>query len=284
MEARLITLCDNSAALMPDIKAEHGLCFYIEAKGKRFIFDTGQTNVAARNAQILDIDLKGLPIILSHGHYDHTGGLDSILNLTGKTDIYCHQDAFFSRFKLKDRFLKPIGMPWSREYLEEKGAKFHLNSTWREISEGIWLTGEIPRKIDFELPQESLIISSGTDVETIQPDVKMKTDPMQDDQALAIETNLGLLVALGCSHSGLINTLEHVKKMSGIDEIFAVVGGTHLASSSKQRLFETISALKHLDIKLLSPCHCSGSIEIAKLFCELRNRIVFNGVGTQIEI
>jgi 7,8-dihydropterin-6-yl-methyl-4-(beta-D-ribofuranosyl)aminobenzene 5'-phosphate synthase len=283
MEAKLITLCDNSAALMPGITAEHGLCLYIEAKGKRFIFDTGQTNVAAHNAQILDIDLKGLPIILSHGHYDHTGGLDSILDLTGKTDIYCHQDVFSSRFRLTDSFLKPIGMPWSRDYLEGKGAKFHINSTWKEISKGIWLTGEITRINDFEFLPENFVIAPATYATMVQPEVK-KIDPLYDDQALAIETTWGLLVVLGCAHSGIINTLEHVKKESGIDEIFAVVGGTHLASSSEQMFLETIKALKHLDIKLLSPCHCSGSIAVARLFGELRNRIVFNGVGTHIEI
>jgi len=88
VEAKIITLCDNSAVPMPGIRAEHGLSFYIEAKGRRILFDTGQTNVAAHNAQILGIDMKGLPIVLSHGHYDHHGGLNSILNLTDKTEIY----------------------------------------------------------------------------------------------------------------------------------------------------------------------------------------------------
>jgi len=284
VEGKIITLCDNSAISVPNIKAEHGLSFYVEAKGLRFLFDTGQTDVAAHNARILDIDLKGLPIILSHGHYDHTGGLDSILNLTGRTEIYCHHDTFSSRFKLKDDTLKPIGMPWSREYLENKGVIFHTNTAWEEIFDGIWLTGEIPRIVDFELPQESFVVASSIHGKRVHPDRGIRLDPLLDDQALAIETKMGLIVILGCAHSGLINTLQHVKKMSGIDEIFALVGGTHLVSYGKDRLNSTIKALKQFDIKLLSPCHCTGSSGISALFYEFGDHLVFNGSGMSIEI
>jgi 7,8-dihydropterin-6-yl-methyl-4-(beta-D-ribofuranosyl)aminobenzene 5'-phosphate synthase len=95
---------------------------------------------------------------------------------------------------------------------------------------------------------------------------------------------MGLIVILGCSHSGLINTLEYVKKMTGIDEIFGVIGGMHLTSFSKGRLDATIKAMKHLDIKLLSPIHCTGPKGIAALFVEFGDHIVFNGSGTCIEI
>jgi metal-dependent hydrolase (beta-lactamase superfamily II) len=91
--------------------------------------------------------------------------------------------------------------------------------------------------VDFELPQESLVLASSTDRRRIQPSDRISIDPLLDDQALAIETRMGLIVILGCSHSGLINTLEHVRKMSSIDEIFGVIGGTHRISSSKYSLY-----------------------------------------------
>ena len=128
------------------------------------------------------------------------------------------------------------------------------------------------------------MLASSIDRRRVQPSDRISIDPLLDDQALAIETRMGLIVILGCSHSGLINTLEHVKKMSGIDEIFGVIGGTHLISSSKHSLHDTIKAIKYLDIKLLSPCHCTGSSGIGALFCEFGDHLVFNGSGTCIEI
>jgi 7,8-dihydropterin-6-yl-methyl-4-(beta-D-ribofuranosyl)aminobenzene 5'-phosphate synthase len=273
---RIVTLSENPAAMIPGLLAEHGLSIYLEFGKTRLLFDTGQTVSAAHNAEILEIDLKGVPIALSHGHYDHAGGIEEVLKLTGPTKVFCHPDAFAQKYKQRGEHLRYIGMRRSMEEYERMGARFDTSREPRKIVDGIWLTGEVPRITDFEKPEENLLVM----------DPARRIDPMQDDQALVLETGVGLLIILGCAHSGMINTIEYARKMTGESRVFGVVGGTHLGfgDARRERLAMTIKSLKSYDLKLLAVSHCTGLLTACKLASEFEDRFIFNNAGTVIEL
>ncbi len=276
MRTRIVTLSENTCGMIPGLLAEHGQSILLEARGTRLLFDTGQSTTAAHNAEILNIDLKGVPIALSHGHFDHTGGLEHVLKLTGPTQVFCHPDAFAPKYAERQGRQLYIGMRKGREEYEQMGARFQVSREPRKLAEGIWLTGEVPRITDFEGPEEDLIVL----------DPEKRVDPLQDDQALVLETNEGLLVILGCAHSGMINTIEHALKITGESRVLGVVGGTHLGFGGvrRERLARTIEALKDYDLKLLAVSHCTGLLAACELAEEFKDRFIFNNAGTVIEI
>ena len=273
-EMRLVTLVENSAGLRRGVMAEHGFSAYLEFRGFRLLFDAGQTYAASRNADLLGIDLAGVPIALSHGHYDHTGGLFNLLKSTGPVPVYAHPDVFSSRYTRRGGALRQIGIPFDRGDLEETGARFDLSMEAREISSGVWLTGEIPQTVDFEVPSEDLVV--------VSEEGEVVVDPIRDDQALVVVLEEGIFVLLGCAHSGMISTLLHAQRVTGVERILGVAGGTHLGYGGEERLEETIAALRSLDLEILAPSHCTGFAAASALAAEFHDLFVENSVGTQI--
>jgi len=273
-EMRLVTLSENSAGLRREVLAEHGFSAYLEFGGHKIIFDAGQTTTSVHNASVLGIDLLGVPIALSHGHYDHTGGLASLLEETGPVPVYAHPEVFASRYSRREGALRQIGIPFDREDLVRMGARFDLSRKAREIFPGLWLTGEVPRWTDFEGASEDLVVLSD--------EGEVVIDPLLDDQALVLVLEKGLFVLLGCAHSGMINTLEHAKKVTGVDTILGVAGGTHLGFGGEEKLPKTIEALRGLDLEILAPSHCTGFAAASALMAEFPDRFVLNNVGTEM--
>jgi len=271
---RVVTLCENSAGLRREVLAEHGFSAYVEFGDYRMIFDAGQTTTAVHNASVLGIDLGGVPIALSHGHYDHTGGLVSLLEKTGPVTVYAHPDVFASRYSQRGGALRQIGIPFRKEDLEKMGAEFEFSRKAREIHPGLWLTGEVPRLAEFETASENLVVLSD--------DGEITIDPILDDQALVLVLERGLFVLLGCAHSGMINTLEHAKRVTGVDTILGVAGGTHLGFGGEEKLPKTIEALRSLDLEILAPSHCTGFFAASVLAATYPDRFVNNCVGTEI--
>lgn len=271
---RLVTLTENSAGLRRCVLAEHGFSAYLEVGESRVIFDAGQTTTAVSNARVLEIDLEGVPIVLSHGHYDHTGGLGSLLEKTGPVPVYAHPEIFASRYTRRGGALRQIGIPFRREDLEAAGARFELSRRAEEIFPGLWLTGEVPRIAEFERPSEDLVIvSEGGEI---------VVDPIRDDQALVVVLGRGIFVLLGCAHSGMISTIIHAKRVTGCDRVLGVAGGTHLGFGGEDKLPRTIEALRALDLEILAPSHCTGFSAASALAAEFPGRFVENSVGTEI--
>ena len=213
-EMRLITLVENSAGLRRGVMAEHGFSTYLEFGGYRLLFDAGQTYATTRNADLLGIDLAAVPVALSHGHYDHTGGLPGLLERTGPVPVYAHPEVFASRYTRRGGALRQIGIPFDSGDLEEMGARFDLSREAREISPGVWLTGEIPRAAEFEAAGEDLVV--------VSEEGEIVVDLIRDDQALVVVLEEGIFVILGCAHSGMISTLLHAQRVTGIERILGV--------------------------------------------------------------
>ena len=271
----LTTLSENSAN-RKGLLAEHGLSILIEYGDYSILFDTGQGVSAMHNAKKMGINLRNInEIALSHGHFDHTGGLKHILK-NSPQNIYTHPDSLAAKFcKLENNDYKPMGLPHTVSELKALGANFILNRQPVELYQGMILTGEIPRKVSYEPTAEGHVILEGKEY---------RRDFLLDDQAIAIKTSSGIVVLLGCSHSGIINTLNYARELTGSDKIHAVIGGTHLIEANSERLELTIKALKDMHIKKIAVSHCTGFKAQMALKQAFGDDFILNNCGHTIHI
>ena len=286
MSVRITTLCENTAG-MTNLLAEFGLSVLIETDEANILFDTGQSISVCHNANILGIDLAKVDkVVLSHSHFDHTGGLRQVLlNMRKEVAIIAHPHVwaikYIRQMEGKTEKYKFMGIPFQRQELENFGATFNLATEPVEITDNIMTTGEIPMITEFEDMAPPLF---GGTSRFIERDDVLKPDEVLDDQALIINTKLGLVVVLGCSHRGMINTLHHARQLTGVDQIHTIVGGAHLLSVSEERVQLTINVLKKLGVQKIGLCHCTGMPAMALMAREFGDKFFFNGAGISIEL
>jgi 7,8-dihydropterin-6-yl-methyl-4-(beta-D-ribofuranosyl)aminobenzene 5'-phosphate synthase len=273
MEIKITTLAENTADL--GFLAEWGLSMFIEADGVKVLFDTGAGIAAVHNAQLLGIDLETVDkIVISHGHRDHTGGLREVLMRVKKpVEVIAHPDIWAPKYtKFRKRPETYSGVPFPRELLESLGALFTLSEKPVRITPRFITTGEIPMLTDYEEIDSGLF-----DKET----GRMLPDELKDDLALAIDTEYGLVVILGCAHHGIINTLKQAQKAAGKEMIYAAIGGTHLLNAGLERWVKTAADLKEMGVQYLGVSHCTGFEASAYLAQEFGERFFMNNSGNQ---
>lgn len=277
MTIRLTILCENSVARPFGLLGEHGFSCYLETPRGNYLFDTGQGKTLLPNARCLDKDLTTIKaLLISHGHYDHTGGLQPLLEYSGGLDIYAHPAIFTTRYWEIEGRRRDVGIPWRRDYLESLGARFHLQKELVEVGPGVYLTGEIPRRNNFE--------KGDCNQFAVTPEGKIqKPDPLADDLSMVVTSPRGLILVLGCAHAGLVNIIEYVTRMFPGQRIHAVVGGTHLGFAGDEQFEETLETLARYHIDKLGVSHCTGLPKAAQLAARLGDRFFFGNVGTILE-
>lgn len=277
MGLTITTLSENSAS-MGTFLGEWGFSVLVETAGANILFDSGQSISAAHNADVLGVDLTKVDkMVLSHGHFDHTGGLKTILPKIGKEiEIIAHPDIWQAKYALSEGS-EPlyIGIPFSQSELESLGANFKLSREPVKIAPDITTTGEIPMVTPYEDIEPRLVVKENG---------AFKPDELLDDQALIINTKAGLVVILGCAHRGIINTLYHAQDITGIKEIHAVIGGCHLVNSPEERIWLTVNDLKELGVKKLGVSHCTGMAASAIMAQEFGEKFFFNNAGTIVKL
>ena len=271
---RIITLVENTATKAKQ-RAEHGLSMFIERDGERVLFDTGQTDAVVHNAKLLGVELSGIDkVILSHGHYDHGGGLKHIADFS-KFTVFAHPEIFRKRYsKLSDDGnLRYIGIE-DRSFYEDLGVEFSLSEKPQEVIGGVYTSGFENMTTDFEEVDRNFVY---------EKDRELVKDDVPDDMSVVIDTKDGVFVLFGCAHRGIINIMRDVEKKFG-KKVVGFAGGTHLGPASKMQRERTTEALKGMDLKVMAPSHCTGLMMTSKLFCEFGSRVIFNNVGSVIEI
>lgn len=277
MPIQITTLSENTASAT-HLLTEWGLSILIEVNNYKILLDTGQTFSAAYNAIALGIDLSQIDkIVFSHGHFDHTGGLLHILKMVnGEVEIIAHPDIWAAKYgKRPEEKEKDIGVPFPRKAAETLGAIFNLTKEPVWISENIVTSGEIPMPTEYEEIDSDLYVKEQG---------KLKPDPLWDDQALFLKSKRGLVIILGCAHRGIINTIRHAQKITGIEPVYAIIGGTHLLRASPQRLDLTIAELLSSGVQRLGVSHCTGLAASAILAQTFGEAFFFNNAGTRINL
>jgi 7,8-dihydropterin-6-yl-methyl-4-(beta-D-ribofuranosyl)aminobenzene 5'-phosphate synthase len=261
---KITILVDNHA--LEGLSCEHGFSMFIENGNNKILFDTGQLDSLQKNADKLGVDLSCIDtLVLSHGHYDHTGGVCYVLSKSPNAKVFINKSGFADRYSIRNNIPKNINIQSSSLEALQSLDNEQLVDTKRPtmIDENIGVTGYVPRKNNFEdtggpffLDKEGLI-----------------EDSIEDDMAMWIETDKGLVICVGCSHSGIINIINYIIEITGESNIHTLIGGLHLVNADDNRMKKTIEGLRTFNIKHLIPCHCTGEEGVKALLDELGSTI-----------
>ena len=274
MKTTVTILCDNYVG-KSGLIGEHGFCVMIERGNEKYLWDTSPGISLPHNLKHLDKNLKGLNgIVLSHGHYDHTGGLKWAVKESGGVQVIAHRAVFSQHmaFNRKDTSEAPhyVGCPYSRQELEELGAAFHFVKHTKEIYAGIQFLTEIDR-IAAQLPTDRhLVIPKGN---------KFVPDPIEDDASLLLEIDGSPILLLGCAHAGVLNILDHIKHKMGIHKLSAILGGTHLMFSGTDNLQTFMDRMEEFSVGMIGVSHCTGFRAAVELANHFGNRFAIGSAG-----
>lgn len=273
----IVLLVDNETPA--GLVAEHGFAAWIESGDECFLFDTGQGAALEHNARTLGVDLgTAAALILSHGHYDHTGGIPTFLAANRQAPILYGKGATQARFSCHpEQAPRAIGMTDAVLAELERlpvARRIELEGP-RILRPGIGITGPVPRITDFEDTGGPFF----QDADRVVPDL------IQDDLSLWFETTKGLVILTGCCHSGLVNTVSHIRSISGIERIHGIIGGLHLLNANDERLRATQQFLADCQPDFLIPCHCTGAHVAEQLQQRFGEKVVAaGGAGKRIGI
>lgn len=273
MSVTLTILCDNSVAPRPGLIGEHGFSCHVATAGHQYLLDTGSGLGLLTNAATCGIDLSGLDaVLLSHGHWDHCGGLLHLLKLcTGRRlPIYAHPAIFDDKIFTDAGRERAIGAGFSRAEAEMAGADFQLSTSHRQLPGGLLFSGAVPRERSPE-PDSNLCYRQAD---------RLIPDPLLDDQSLYIQSDAGLVILCGCAHAGVRNILAHARSLTGIERLHALIGGLHHPFTVHEQGEQIIQDLLSLNVQQIALSHCTGHTAVNRFMNSFGSAVSIGRVGT----
>jgi len=249
-ECELIVLVDDYSGYGTSFMAQHGLSVLIRMRDSSILFDAGQeATPIVHNLKLLNISINEIDaIVLSHCHYDHTGGLLDIVRKINKTVPVIAHPSIFRRNIVLRPMIRHVGVPFRREDLENAGAELILIAKPLEIADGVVVTGEVPRDPRYEGKVVTYTIEDGI----------LKEDRMMDDISLCI--NLGneeIAIVTGCSHAGIVNIVKYSMELLKARRVKAILGGLHLIDEPTEKVKEISDILRRY-AEEVHVGHCTG--------------------------
>lgn len=255
---QITAIMDNKQSENKALVYEHGLSFLVEKDGKRFLFDCGAGEHVCTNAHRLGKDMKNLDaVIISHSHYDHAAGYrDLVEQGMGGRVLYTGAGFFEAKYAEMGVCYTDLSAGFDEGFLKEHGIEHHVNEGVTQLLPGVWLVGDFPRGYpDETIPERfvKLVRGDGGNGMALVP------DRFEDEICLALETEKGLVVLVGCSHPGILNMIRKVHEALQMS-VYAVFGGTHLVEADEKRIEKTAAELKAMGLRILGFSHCSGEL------------------------
>ena len=273
---RITSLVDNEST-RPELHVEHGLSLFIETKQHKILFDLGQGSLFLENAQHLGIDIREIDtVIVSHGHYDHGGGLLAFLEMNTSAKIYISQEAFQAHYSLQNNGdLKYIGL---NQTLENNGRLIFIDQDTRIDSELKILTG-LGSQLTGPKGNKMLFRRHGLEV---------IPDDFHHEIHLVIEEGNQSVLFSGCAHGGILAILDQVSKINE-KAITAIVSGFHLHSHSTHQDEDSNIIQAMAESMMKKPvqfytCHCTGKHPYMAMKLVMGAQLDYLAVGSQIEI
>ncbi len=253
----ITTLVENSPGEHRGLGTEHGISFHIRHNGRSILFDTGQSEAFIRNAAKMRVRLSATDfVVLSHGHYDHSGGFRPLCDVAEDFELRVGKGFFDDKYAVRNGAYEYLGNDFDESFLSGRGIRFAFAAeATEEILPGIFVLSDFPRLHADEVVNPRFLLRRK---DSFVPDM------FEDEILLAIDTRKGLLVLLGCSHPGMKNMLDTVKKRLG-RPIFAVLGGTHLVESKGEGLERSLAYLNDGGIGIVGVSHCTGKDAVERL-------------------
>ncbi|WP_319759935.1 MBL fold metallo-hydrolase [Maridesulfovibrio sp.] len=240
---KVSVLCDNES-LSDNLGSEWGLSMALQLPGDDlWLWDCGASPLFLKNAQMMDIEVaKAKGLVLSHGHWDHTGGMDALMQANFMGPVYAHPDFANKRYSINGK----DGSGDASFRCEYPGTIIVRDNA--ELDDSLFMVTEIPRREGFFEATEGLFV----DPELTQP------DHVRDDAFLLLMSNSGPIVVLGCCHSGLANSLYHLRELTGIDSVHAILGGLHLYRTDVNEFENTAKVIEEFNVRTIAAGHCTG--------------------------
>ena len=278
-------LVDNKTE-RADCCAEWGLSILIESRGEKILLDTGMSPMFAENAKAMGIDLSDVSaLVISHGHFDHTGGAETFADINRDAPIYVHKDALYTTYGEVDGVMDDYtcGILWDDALRRKLQPRIRFTSHKQQIGDHVWVVVNIPSMKEYP-PTENFFRRLNIKGAALDGRLAVEPDPMDHEQFIAVEEEGRLHVFSGCSHKGIIPTLRFAMQLFPDYPIAGFTAGMHLHAVSANKRSEIIDALAAMNLDYVVPLHCTGMKAIVEMKMKMGDRCKIMTGGQTVSI